>query len=152
MRCLGMLILLTSTLMPAQDVAKFYLIAVDGSYSVTVDGVNARVEAKHYIEQQVLPGRHRIGYQIGYFGDWTATSLEVIAAQNYYFVFSSAPGTGRTCSQLSSTQGELCLHAMEDRSGAQQCLTAAVNNLYPSLQPLFPGNLVPGGLQTNHPR
>lgn len=109
MKYLGVLILLASTLMPAQDTAKFYLIAADGSYSVSVDGVTTKIEGKHYIQQEVVPGRHAIGYQIGYFGDWTATSPKVIAGQNYYFVFSSAPGSGRMCSQLSSSQGQLCL-------------------------------------------
>jgi len=153
MKYAGLLILLASTLMPSQDTAKFYLVAVDGSYSVSVDGVTTKIEGKHYIQQEVVPGRHAIGYQIGYFGDWTATSPpKAIAGQNYYFVFSSAPGSGRMFSQLSSSQGRLCLRAMENRGGTEPCRTIRVNNLYPSLQ--FPpsGNLVPWGFHTNHPR
>jgi hypothetical protein len=152
MRYLTLLILLVSTVTPAQDTAKFYLIAIDGSYSVAVDGVRMKVEGKHYIEEQVLPGRHALGYQIGYFGDWTATSLKVMPRQDYYFIFVSAPGSGRTWLQLSSNQGELCLRAIESRSGTEQCLTGGVNLNYPSLKPAMPGNLMPSGLQTLHPR
>ena len=152
MKHLGLLIVLASALMPAQDTAKLYLIAIDGSYSVSVDGVRTKVEGKHYIQQEVLPGRHSIGYQLGYFGDWTATSPKVIAGQDYYFVFSSAPGSGRMCSQLSSAQGQLCLRAMEDRGGTEPCRTMRVNNLYPSLQFAPVGSLVPGGFHTNAPR
>jgi hypothetical protein len=152
MKYLGVLILLASTVMPAQDMAKVYLIATDGSYSVSVDGVRTKVEGKHYLQQEVLPGRHSIGYQLGYFGDWAVTSPKVIAGQDYYFVFSSAPGSGRMCSQLSSAQGQLCLRAMENSGGTDPCRTMRVNNLYPSLQLPPGGNLVPGGFHTNTPR
>ena len=152
MKYLGVLILLASTWMPAQDTAKFYLIAADGSYSVSVDGVTTKVEGKHYIQQGVVPGRHAIGYQIGYFGDWTATSFKAIAGENYYFVFSSAPGSGRMCSQLSPTQGQLCLRAMENTGGTEPCRTIRMNNLYLSLQPPSASGLVPGGFHTNTPR
>jgi len=44
MKYVGLLILLASTLMHSQDTAKFYLVAVDGSYSVSVDGVTTKIE------------------------------------------------------------------------------------------------------------
>jgi hypothetical protein len=146
MRYVGILVLLASTFMLSQNTAKLYLIALDGSYWASVDGVRMKVEAKHYIEQKLLPGRHIIGYQSGYFGDWTATSFKVIAGQSHYSVFSSAPGSGRMCSQLSSAQGETCLSALENRRGTQECFPMRVNSLSPFLQPPPPGNLVPWGL------
>ena len=149
--CLAMLLLFTSTLMAAQDTAKVYLMAIGGSYSVSVDGMAMKIEANHYIEQKVLPGRHNVGYQSGYFGDWTATSLKATAGQSYYFVLSSVAGRGRTCAQVSSTQGESCLRALENKSGTEQCLPAWVNDFYPSLQQ-SPGNLVPWGFHTRTPR
>lgn len=111
-----------------------------------------KVEAKHYIEQRLPPGRHSIGYQLGYFGDWSATSVKAVPGEDYYFVFSSAAGRGRTLSHLSSPQGTACLRAIESRSRTEQCFTGGVNLPYPSLQPAIPGNLVPSGLQTLHPR
>src|SRR5690348_649728 len=91
MRNVGILIVLVSTVISAEDKAKFYLIGLDGSYFVAVDSVVTTIGAKHYIECDITPGmRHTIGYQLGYFSDWTATSFKVIAGQNYYFVFASA--------------------------------------------------------------
>ncbi len=153
MRRLAIVILVTSCLMPAQEAGTLYLIAIDGTYSVTVDNVTKKVQAKHYIKQEITPGtRHTLGYQIGYFGDWTATSFKVIAGQSYYFVFGSAPGRGKTFYQLSSTQGALCVQALENRNGTQPCLTRDVNGLYPLPQSVTPHNLVPWGLHTNAPR
>lgn len=152
MKYLAMFILLAGSFMSAQDTAKLYLVAIDGSYSVGVDGVLTKVEAKHYIEHKILPGRHSVSYQVGYFGDWTATSLKVSAGQDYYFVFSSAPGSGRMCSQVSSSQGQLCLRALENGSGTSPCraMSMNLNSLYPSLQ--TPGNLLPWGFTTLTPR
>lgn len=153
MRNVGILILLASTVAFADDKTKFYLIAIDGSYFAAVDGVVTKVGAKHWIEQEVMPGmRHTLGYQLGYFGDWTATSFKVVAGVNYYFVFGSAAGRGRTIYQLSSSQGELCLHALKSRSRTQPCSTTEVN-LYPLLRSNAPltsspsSNLVPGGFR-----
>ncbi|MGE5207195.1 MAG: hypothetical protein ACM3PW_16415 [Chlamydiota bacterium] len=151
MKYLGMFILLAVTLMAAQDTAKVYLMAIGGSYSASMDGMAMKIEANHYIEQKVLPGRHNIGYQSGYFGDWTATSLKATAGQSYYFVLSSVAGRGRTCAQVSATQGETCLRTLENRSGTEQCLPAWVNGFYPSFQQ-SPGNLVPWGFHTRTPR
>lgn len=153
MKRLVIVLLVTSCLMPAQEKTTLFLIAVDGTYSVTVDNVTRQVEAKHYIEQEISPGtRHTIGYQTGYFGEWTATSFKMTAGQSYYFVFRSAPGRGRTFYQLSSTQGKSCLQAIENRNGTQPCFTGNVNGSYPLSKSLTSRNLVPWGLHINTPR
>lgn len=144
--------LFLSTLMPAQELARVYLIAIDGSYSVAVDGITMKIEGRHYIEQRLHPGRHSIGYQVGYFGDWTTTSLKVVPRQDLYFLFVSTAGSGRRGVQLSSTQGALCLRAIENRSGTGQCLPEVADTSSPSFQPAIPSNLVPSGFQTRHPR
>lgn len=153
MRRLAIVILVTSCLMPAHETGTLYLIAIDGTYSVVVDNVTKKIQVKHFIKQEITAGtRHTMGYQIGYFGDWTATSFKAIAGQSYYFVFGSASGRGRTVYQLSSTQGELCLRALENRNGTQPCLMRDVNGLYSFPQSFTPRNLVPWGLHTNAPR
>lgn len=153
MKYLAMLLLLGGTFMSAQDTAKVYLVAIDGSYSAGVDGVMTKIEGKHYVEHKVLPGWHNIGYQFGYFGGWTATSLKASAGQDYYFVFSSAPGSGRMCSQISPSQGQACLRALENGSGTEPCraISMNLNSLRPSWQTPA-GNLLPWGFHTLTPR
>lgn len=152
MRYLGSIVLFLSTLLPGQDNARFYLIAVDGSYSAAVDGVTMKIEARHYREQRLLPGRHTLSYQIGYFGDWTTTSLKVMPRQDVYFLFMSTPGTGRTGLHLPPAQGALCLAAIEGRTGLGQCQAGVASVSSPFFQPAIPSNLVPSGFQTQHPR